>query len=96
MQSLSKNGYTEKEVKDMLHGKYGTRVVRFRYDLLDKNDVKKGELLRVVSGEVSNSSFSTIKRTAKFVLEEEDEVVSQVQFTATWEEYAGQTWNSMI
>jgi len=95
MQELSRNGYTNEEIRDMLHGKHGSRVINFRYDLLDKNENKKGELLRVVKGEVSMSSFSTIKRTAKFTLEEEGLTASQRSRKATWNDFAGMTWSDL-
>lgn len=95
MQQLARGGYTEQEVKDMLHGRFGSRVISFRYDLLDKNENKKGEFERVTSGEVSFSSFATIKRTAKFTLEEEDDLVLLKERPATWNDYAGKTWTEL-
>jgi hypothetical protein len=71
VEALGRNGYSDQEVKDMLHGKYGSRVVKFRYDLLDRNERKKGELRKVRSGTISMNAFNTIKRSAKFTLEEE-------------------------
>lgn len=95
MQALNRNGYTEQQVKDMLHGKGGSRVISFRYDLLDKDENKKGELLKVTSGEVEFSSFATIKRTAKFTLEEEQQITKVVDREATWNDYAELTWNDL-
>lgn len=92
MEALARNGYSEQEVKDMLHGKYGSRVVKFRYDLLDRNERKKGELERVRSGEVSMKAFNTIKRTAKFTLEEE---YVDVRTYYTWKDVGGQKWNDL-
>lgn len=71
MKDISRQGYTTQEILDILQMKYGTREVRFRYDLLDENENKKGELYEVESGEVSFSAFSDIKRTARFTLREE-------------------------
>lgn len=100
MQSLARNGYSEQEVKNMLHGGFGSRAVTFRYDLLDQNERKKGELQRVSSGEVSMSAFSTIKRTAKFTLE--DELVDERSYYTwgdlgenTWSDYAGSRWREL-
>lgn len=63
--------YTEKELKDMLHAAKGSRRIKFRYDLLDKNERKIRELTNVLSGEVSMNAFNTIKRTAKFSIRED-------------------------
>lgn len=71
MLSLARNGYSEQSVVDVLHGKDGSRLIKFRYDLLDKFENKKGELLSVVSGEVAMSSTSEIMRTAKFTLKDD-------------------------
>lgn len=71
MKDLSRQGYSSQEILDILRMKYGTREVRFRYDLLDENEIKKGELYEVESGEVKFSAFSDIKRTARFSLREE-------------------------
>lgn len=71
MQSLARDGYTEQEVKDVLHGRRGSRAFRFRYKLLDKNENEKFYLNNVESGEVSMSQFDTIKRTAKFRIKDD-------------------------
>jgi hypothetical protein len=60
--------YTQKDIDDMLHGKTGSRLVRFRFDLLDMNENKIRELHNVESADVSMNSFNTIKRTARFVI----------------------------
>lgn len=95
MQAIERNGYSKQEIIDMLHGKNGSRVISFRYDLLDRNEVKKSELYRVSSGEVSMSAFSTIKRTAKFTLEDEGLIDKLVDRPATWNDYSGKTWNDL-
>lgn len=92
MQTIERGGYTRQEVIDVLHGKYGSRVVKFRYDLLDENDNKKGELERVLSGEVSMSAFSTIKRTATFTLEEE--IVDRHNYF-NWSDFGDWTWSNI-
>lgn len=63
--------YTEQEVIDALHAKYGARTVRFRYDVLDKYLTKKHELKQVVGGSVKMAAFSRIKRTASLTLADE-------------------------
>lgn len=74
MLSLERNGYTRQEVIDVLHGKYSPRNIRFRYDLLDKNDNKVSTLDCVESGEVSMASLSSIKRTARFSLKDKGDI----------------------
>ena len=90
MQALERNGFTDEEVREMLHGKHGSRVVKFRYDLLDKNERKKGELKKVHSGEVSMNAFNTIKRSAKFTLEEE---YIDTRTFYTWQDVGNNTWD---
>jgi len=49
----------------------GTREISFRYDILDKNNVKKGEASNIVDGKISFNAFANIHRTATFKLREE-------------------------
>jgi hypothetical protein len=74
MQPLEKNGYTRQEVIDALHGKYAPRNIRFRYDLLDKNDNRIKTLDSVESGEVSMASLASIKRTARFIIKDKGDI----------------------
>ncbi|QPA31631.1 hypothetical protein [Thermaerobacillus caldiproteolyticus] len=74
MLSLVNYLYSKQEIIDALHGKYGQRHFKFRYDLLDKDDKKIGELDSVVDGEVSMASLDSIKRTAKFRLKDRGEI----------------------
>ncbi|GAA0313840.1 hypothetical protein GCM10008967_00410 [Bacillus carboniphilus] len=74
MQPLARGGYTEQEVKDALHGKYAPRRIRFRYDLLDKEDKFIKTLDTVESGEVSMASLASIKRTARFKMKDDGEI----------------------
>lgn len=74
MLSLVNYPYSRQEIIDALHGKYGQRHFKFRYDLLDMNDNKIGELDSVVDGEVSMASLDSIKRTAKFRLKDRGEI----------------------
>lgn len=92
MQSLDRNGYNEDQIRDMLLMKNGSRVVKFRYDLLDRDERKKGELNRVLSGEVSMSAFSTIKRTAKFVIQDE---TIETRSYFSWSDFGDMTWNQL-
>ena len=70
MQTIERGGYTREQILDVLHAKNNTRKVRFRYDLLDKNENYIKTLDCVLEGEVEMSAFSTIKRTAKFKIKE--------------------------
>ncbi|AXN58349.1 hypothetical protein HWB81_gp40 [Bacillus phage Wes44] len=70
MISLARNGYTEKEVKQVLHGAHGTRSVSFRYELLNKNNVFIRELYNVKSASIDYGVFNDIRRTAQFTIQE--------------------------
>lgn len=74
MQSLEIGGYSKKEVMDVIHGRRGPRQLRFRYDLLDKNNQFIKTLTTVKSGEVSMNSLEQIKRTARFSLVDNGEI----------------------
>lgn len=74
MLSLANYPYSRQEIIDALHGKRGNRQIRFRYDLLDKNDNKIKELDSVVEGEVSMASLSSINRTAKFKIKDKGDI----------------------
>lgn len=74
MLSLKNYPYSQQEIIDALHGKHGNRQIRFRYDLLDKNDNKIKELDSVVDGEVSMASLSSIKRTARFKIKDKGDI----------------------
>lgn len=67
MISLAVNGYTAEEVKKRLHT---DRVVKFRYDLLNRNDIKIGELTVQPGGTVTMSSLAQIKRTAQLTIKD--------------------------
>ena len=72
MLDLAVNSYTEKQVKDCLHGRNGSRgEVKFRYELLNKEDVKLGEL-KAQPGKVELNSLAEIKRTAVFQVTEQE------------------------
>lgn len=68
MLSLAVNGYTSDEVKKQLHG---SREVSFRYDLLNKSEIKIGEVA-ALSGNVSFDSQAEIKRIASFTIKENE------------------------
>lgn len=67
MISLAVNGYTAEEVKKQLHS---NRIVKIRYDLLNRNDIKISELTVQPGGTVTMSSLAQIKRTAQFTIKD--------------------------
>jgi hypothetical protein len=71
MLQLARGGFTDDQIKDALHGKRGSRKIRFRYDLLDKNENKKQTLTSVIGGEVKFSALNDIKRTASFTIKDD-------------------------
>ena len=72
MLDLAINGYTKEQVMDQLHGTSGSRgLVKFRCELLSKDDVKLGELT-AGSGRVALDSLAEIKRTAAFQVTEQE------------------------
>ena len=72
MLELAVNGYTRDEVIDQLHGLTGSRgAIKFRYDLLSKEDIKLGEV-DAQSGRVALDSLAEIKRTAVFRITEQE------------------------
>lgn len=66
--------YTEQDVLDQIHFKYGTNEMKFRFDLLDSKERRKKELKNIVDAEISMSAFANIKRTARFKMLEEEEI----------------------
>jgi hypothetical protein len=72
MLDLAVNGYTRDQVIDQLHGRTGSEGLRkFRYDLLNNEDIKIGEVL-AQSGRVALDSLGEIKRTAGFRITEQE------------------------
>ena len=67
MIELAVNGYSRDEVIKRLHS---NRIVKFRYNLLNRYDVKIGELDVIPGGTVSLNSLAEIKRTANFVIKD--------------------------
>lgn len=92
MKDLSTEKYSHDEVYKAFHGAQGSRRVKFRYDLLNKEEQKIAEITNVVSGEVSFSAFNTIKRTASFRLKEAK--YRRVQYM-TWQEFGKLDWSDL-
>ncbi|HHY95075.1 MAG TPA: hypothetical protein GX513_08715 [Firmicutes bacterium] len=72
MQPLAVCGYTAEQVKQALHA--ASRVLSFRYELLDSQGRKKADLAGVLGGRIEYNSLAEIKRTATFTLEDSAEV----------------------
>ncbi len=73
MLNLAIGGYSTTEVVNLLHAANGVREIRFRYDLLSKNEIKVGELLATDTGNSVNfNSLADIKRTANFTFKENE------------------------
>ena len=64
--------YTATEIQKALYSP--DRLFRFRYELLDKENERKGELDNVLDASVSYDSEAEIKRTARFTLAEKDNI----------------------
>lgn len=75
MQIIEQGGYTRQQIIDVLHAKNTSRVIKFRYDLLNRQEIRIGTLDNVVSGEVSMSSLATdIKRTARLNMKDNKDI----------------------
>ena len=71
MQALARNGYTEAQVLAALQGRYGSRRLEFRYDLLDEDNVVLAALDNVLGGEVKHEALADVKRTLRLTLEDD-------------------------
>ena len=74
MQRISKQGYTDKQILDQLHFKYGSNEVKFRYELLDSKEKRKFTLKNIIDGSISMAAFAQIKRTATFKIAEGEDI----------------------
>ncbi len=71
MLNLAIGGYSTEDVINQLHAKTGVREIKFRYDLLNKNEVKIGVLSGTPSGNsIDFNSLADIKRTGVFTFKE--------------------------
>lgn len=71
MISLAVNGYARDEVIKQLHS---NRAVKYRYELLNRDGVKIGELTVKPGGTITLNSLAEIKRTATFVIKETSDI----------------------
>lgn len=65
---INASNYTPAEIDAALRLYNGTRRVSFRYDLLNRHDIKIGELDGITRGAVGYGEFRPIKRSAVFRL----------------------------
>lgn len=72
MQNISRDGYTEEQVKAVLHG--DTPAFRFKFELLDRHNQYKFDIDGVDGCSVSNNSLADIKRKISFTLYKEQEI----------------------
>ncbi|MCL2225926.1 MAG: hypothetical protein FWB96_13240 [Defluviitaleaceae bacterium] len=62
--------YTPQAIENTLRLTDGTRKISFRYDLLNRHDIKIGELDGITRAKISYGEFRAIKRSASFGLNE--------------------------
>lgn len=72
MQSLNRNGFTAEQLKAALHSPI--RKMSFRYELLDSANRVLRELTTVTDASISMSSDASIQRTAKFIVEDSENI----------------------
>ncbi len=93
MQNFEQKGYEREEVLDVILSRGQSRVVDYRFELIDKTTkVKITDLREVQSASLTFDSGSEIKRTAKIS-------TSQSYYTtlsyATWADIGNLTWNGL-
>lgn len=71
MISLAVNSYMEDAIISQLHASTGNRDTKIRYELLNYNNIKIGEV-SAISGKVGLNSLAEIKRTGSFTLKDSD------------------------
>lgn len=64
------HNYTEKQIQNALRMKSNSRKIDFRYDLLNRNDIKIGTLDGISKASISYGEFRAIKRSATFTFNE--------------------------
>ena len=77
MLSLNHEKYTRQEIINALHGVYGTRSLDYRFDLLDNQDRKIGDVSHLIvagSSTIDMDNEAEIHRTAKFNMRDDGSV----------------------
>lgn len=73
MLDLAVNGYTREQVMQALHASGGHRQTKIRYELLNRHDIKIGELT-ATGGSIIFNSEAEIKRIANFTIKESKDI----------------------
>lgn len=68
------HGYTAEEILRALRGVDGTRQFSFRYELLDAQNRKIGDLATVMGCTISQNWLAQIKRTASFLIRADGQI----------------------
>ena len=92
---LQKGSYTREQIIDALHAPQ--RVIKFRYDLLDKNLRFKCTLKTISTAGISYSAQNSIKRTATFTMRDEaiDYLSARVRPVFCLKMSRGNTWGNV-
>ncbi|WP_149264301.1 hypothetical protein [Actinomadura sp. K4S16] len=77
-------GYTAEQVLRALRGVDGSRLLTFRYELLDSTNTKIGDLDNVLDCTISQNWLADIKRTAKFTLRADGQIDFLSQRIKPW------------
>lgn len=72
MKDLATGGFSHAQIYDALHGRSGTRQIKFRYDLI-RDGVTIGQL-PVIGASIRFQKYDSIKRTARFTLGEDTRI----------------------
>ena len=67
---LNENNYTAEQIDRTLRMADGSRNVDFRYELLNRHDIKLGGLDGIERAAITHGEFSAVKRSAEFTLNE--------------------------
>lgn len=73
MLDLAVNGYTREQVMQALHASGGHWQTKIRYELLNRHDIKIGELT-ATGGSITFNSEAEIKRIANFTVKETNDI----------------------
>lgn len=62
----------DEKIKNILHMKNTSRDIKFRYDVLNSDEIKIGELTSIPGGRLGLNSLAQIKRKGKFTFKENE------------------------
>ncbi len=93
MQNFEQKDYEREDVLDVVLSRGQSRVVDYRFELIDKTTkVKITDLTEIESASLTFDSTSEIKRTAKIVTSQSD--YKTLSYT-TWADIGNLTWNAL-